>query len=168
MKGRSVILGLLNKKARTGYELNEIFQSVFTHFFDGSFGMIYPTLRTLEKEKKIEKKVIYQEGKPNKNEFSITPEGEKEFLEYLSSKVAKEIRKSDFLMRLYFGEYLDDNKIILIIKKEIKDKEKMIEQLKNDYEKWGQRLTITQQLSFDIGIEQYKSEIKVLKKYIDE
>nr|WP_272106701.1 DHA2 family efflux MFS transporter permease subunit [Staphylococcus sp. NRL 22/194] len=56
MKSRGVILGLLNKKPRTGYELNEVFQSVFTHFFDGSFGMIYPTLKALEKEEKIKKR----------------------------------------------------------------------------------------------------------------
>nr|WP_272106700.1 hypothetical protein [Staphylococcus sp. NRL 22/194] len=79
----------------------------------------------------------------------------------------KESRKSDFLMRLYFGEYLNEEKLNEIIRKEIEYKKQLIKQLKSDYEKWKNKITVTQQLSFDIGIEQYKSEIRVLENYID-
>lgn len=167
MKGKDVILGLLLKKERTGYDINEIFQTIFSHFFDGSFGMIYPTLRLLEKEGKIEKKVIIQEGRPNKNEFSITELGKEEFLSYMKSPVMPENRRSDFLMRMYYGEYLDQNSLIEIIKKEIEEKNNLILQLQSDYQKWKEKLTDTQQISFDIGIAQYTAEIEVLQKQLD-
>ncbi|WP_439443297.1 PadR family transcriptional regulator [Listeria aquatica] len=167
MKGKDVILGLLLKKERTGYDINEIFQTIFSHFFDGSFGMIYPTLRLLEKEGKIEKKVIIQEGRPNKNEFSITELGKEEFLSYMKSPVMPENRRSDFLMRMYYGEYLDQNSLIEIIQKEIEEKNNLILQLQSDYQKWKEKLTDTQQISFDIGIAQYTAEIEVLQKQLD-
>ncbi|MHD0398065.1 PadR family transcriptional regulator [Staphylococcus simulans] len=166
MKGKDVVLGLLLKKKRTGYEVKEYFETVFSHFYDGSFGMIYPTLRDLEKNGYINKKVIVQDGKPNKNEFSITKSGYEQFMEYLNSPVKKEIRKSDFFMRLYFGEYVDSENIISIINNEIQEKEKLLNQLQVDYKKWQKNLTLYQQLSFDIGIEQYESEIKILKEFL--
>ena len=52
LKGRDVVLGLLMGKELSGYDIKIVFEDVFTHFFDGSFGMIYPTLRQLEKEGK--------------------------------------------------------------------------------------------------------------------
>ncbi|RDX00759.1 PadR family transcriptional regulator [Listeria kieliensis] len=166
MKGKDVILGLLLKKERTGYDINDIFQTIFTHFFDGSFGMIYPTLRTLEKEGKIEKKVIVQEGRPNKNEFSITELGKEEFFSYMKSPVMPESRRSDFLMRMYYGEYLEQSRLVEIIKKEIEEKKSLIHQLESDYQKWKGNLTDTQQISFDIGIAQYTAEIEVLQKQL--
>ncbi|GMB75316.1 hypothetical protein BCER1_17170 [Bacillus cereus] len=57
MKGRDVVLGLLMQKELSGYDIKIVFEDVFTHFFDGSFGMIYPTLRQLENEGKIKKRL---------------------------------------------------------------------------------------------------------------
>ncbi len=54
-EGRDVVLGLLMEKELSGYDIKIVFEDVFTHFFDGSFGMIYPTLRQLENEGKIKR-----------------------------------------------------------------------------------------------------------------
>ncbi len=62
VKGRDVVLGLLMEKELSGYDIKIVFEDVFTHFFDGSFGMIYPTLRQLEKEGKIKKKLLCKKG----------------------------------------------------------------------------------------------------------
>ena len=67
MKGRDVILGILSKQERTGYEIKEIFQSQLSYFYDGTYGMIYPTLKKLEQDGLVSKRVIMQTGKPNKN-----------------------------------------------------------------------------------------------------
>lgn len=56
MNNEQIILGLLYKHSRTGYELNEVFKNIFSHFYDASFGMIYPTLRRLEKNGLVSKK----------------------------------------------------------------------------------------------------------------
>ncbi len=63
LKGRDVVLGLLMEKELSGYDIKIVFEDVFTHFFDGSFGMIYPTLRQLENEGKIKKRGCHARGK---------------------------------------------------------------------------------------------------------
>ena len=85
MTGKDIILGLLIEKSRSGYEINEVFETVFRYFYKTSYGMIYPTLRRLEKERLVEKNVVIQEGKPNKNIYNITKKGIEEFHCYLKS-----------------------------------------------------------------------------------
>ena len=55
MQGRDIILGILERNNRTGYEINDILKNQLSYFYDGTYGMIYPTLRKLEKEGKIKK-----------------------------------------------------------------------------------------------------------------
>ena len=49
-----------------------------------------------------------QEGKPNKKMYFITDEGREEFYQYMQTPVEKDVLRSDFLMRMYFGNYSDD------------------------------------------------------------
>ena len=58
MTGKDIILGLLIEKSRSGYEINEVFETVFRYFYKTSYGMIYPTLRRLEKELTLQKKAL--------------------------------------------------------------------------------------------------------------
>ena len=111
MNGRDVVLGILNGSDRTGYEINDILKTRLSYFYDGTYGMIYPTLRKLESEGKIEKHVVVQTDKPNKNVFSITLEGKKEFQKYLDTEFSQEVFKSDFLLHLFFGDSLNDEQI---------------------------------------------------------
>ena len=67
MTGKDIILGLLLEKSRTGYEINEVFDSVFRHFYKTSYGMIYPTLKRLSQDGLVTKEVVIQNGKPNKS-----------------------------------------------------------------------------------------------------
>ena len=52
---------LINGKELSGYDIKIVFEDVFTHFFDGSFGMIYPTLRQLEKRENKKKLLCKKE-----------------------------------------------------------------------------------------------------------
>ena len=88
MKGRDVILGILSRKERTGYDIKNILENQLSYFYDGTYGMIYPTLRKLEAEGKIKKEVVIQEGRPNKNVYTITEAGREEFATYFESDAA--------------------------------------------------------------------------------
>ncbi|MBA1394563.1 PadR family transcriptional regulator, partial [Lactobacillus sp. XV13L] len=136
MQGRDVVLGLLNETSRTGYEIKTIIETQLSYFFDASIGMIYPTLRKLEKEGKIKKERVYQADKPNKNVYTITADGKAEFAAYLNSPVAADIYKSDCLMRLYFGDELPKAEVISIIHQEIKQKQNLLDYLQGQYDHW--------------------------------
>ncbi|MDA7027348.1 PadR family transcriptional regulator [Bacillus sp. CLL-7-23] len=164
MKGKHVILGLLMEKEDSGYDINETLKTVFSHFYDGSYAMIYPTLRKLEKEGEIEKKVVIQEGKPNKNVYSITQKGIQEFDKFLQSPIKDDVLQSDFHVRMYFGEYVTNEQVMDWIQKEIDAKMALINQLEENYMKWKPNLTETQKISFDMGIALYRSQIDVLNE----
>ncbi|MEY9974290.1 DNA-binding PadR family transcriptional regulator [Lysinibacillus sp. RC46] len=163
MKGRDVVLGLLMEKELSGYDIKIVFEDVFTHFFDGSFGMIYPTLRQLEKEGKIKKEVVMQEGKPNKKMYFITDEGREEFYQYMKTDVEKDVLRSDFLMRMYFGNYSDSNSMKKWIEEEIERKEAYVADLLLKYEKWKEGITFAEEISLEVGIASYMAQVKTLK-----
>lgn len=165
MNGRDVVLGILNGSDRTGYEINEILKTRLSYFYDGTYGMIYPTLRKLESEGKIEKHIVIQTDKPNKNVFSITSEGKREFQKYLNSEVSQEVFKSDFLLHLFFGESLRDDQIKNLIKNEIEYKQDKLNSLKKDNEEWeANGISKTQRITVAYGIAQYEAVIRVLKE----
>lgn len=164
MKGRDVVLGLLLEKELSGYDIKIVFEDVFTHFFDGSFGMIYPTLKQLEKDGKIRKEVLIQDGKPNKKMFFITEEGREEFQQYLESDLEKEVLRSDFLMRMYFGKYSDAQTIQTWMEDQIKRKETAIEDLLSKYEMWKKGMTFEEEVSLEVGVATYVAEVETLKK----
>lgn len=165
MKGKDIILGILSKKGRTGYEINDILKNQLSYFYDGSYGMIYPTLRNLEKEELISKEVIIQDGKPNKNIYSITHKGKEAFEIYLHSELDDDIFKSDFLMRLFFGTSLSEDELKTLLEKEVKKKKMQIAKLKSNFEQWKEtgELTMTQEMTIYYGLTQYEAIMTFLK-----
>lgn len=163
MKGKEIILGILQDGPHTGYEINDIFQTRLNHFFDGTFGMIYPTLKKLEIEGLVSKEQVAQTDKPNKNVYFITPAGEKVFSVALLKPTSDEVLKSDFLMRLYFSEQLPEEQVIAFIKEEIARKSAKLVNLKEQLNQWvGSGMTTTQKIAFNYGIAYYKSTLAVL------
>lgn len=168
MKGRDVILGILRNKLRTGYEINDILQNQISYFYDGTYGMIYPTLKKLEKEEKVKKETVIQEDKPNKNIFSITDKGREELRKYLESDKVEEVFKSDFLMKLFFGDdYLSKQKVIELIKSEIKVKEDQIKRLESSLEHWElQGISNLQKITVGYGLAEYRAVVEYLKEQL--
>lgn len=169
MKSRQIVLGILLGGPKTGYDITMIFQTRFAFFFGSSTGMVYPTLRKLNKEGRVTKEVVLQTGKPNKKVYTITPDGEKEFYDYLSSPVEPTTIKSDFLARMYFGRFSDEQVNLERVRQEIQATQaKLDELLAYNKEAYNhQRMTETAELSFNYGIAQYKAEIAVLTEFLE-
>ncbi|RYL86829.1 PadR family transcriptional regulator [Sporolactobacillus sp. Y61] len=165
MKGKDVILGLLLEMPRTGYEIHEMFQTVFSHFFSGGYGMIYPTLKKLESTGEVRKEVVIQEGKPNKNIYHITKKGRQAFKNYLQTEIGDDVFQSEFLVRLYFGSHVNDELLNIWLMEEKERIEEKIRKLKRVDRKWSCNMTQTQKISFDFGMSMYQAQLEVVKKY---
>jgi DNA-binding PadR family transcriptional regulator len=111
MNIQHVILGFLAEKPMSGYDIKQMMENSVSYFFDASFGAIYPALKRMEKEGYIEKEIIQQEGKPNKNLFVITESGKEEFLKYMESPLNPTLIRSDILIRIFFGRYTNKENI---------------------------------------------------------
>ncbi|MCR8641631.1 PadR family transcriptional regulator [Paenibacillus sp. N1-5-1-14] len=167
MNSQDVILGVLMEKNYSGYEIKQRFQTVFSFFYDASFGTIYPTLKRLEADQLITKVTIAQEGKPSKHEYSITESGKKMFAHYLRSPLTADVTRSDFLTRLYFGEFADPSIIRKWLELYIAQKQLQLEglcqcQLDNQGD-----LSPTQELSIQIGITSFENNLKLANEAMD-
>ena len=99
-----VLLGLLSHNQMTGYDVKKSVATRMSYFWDLSYGQIYPTLKELEKNKLITKKIEINEHGPNRKVYTITEKGIKELQVWLTKPPRKEVHKYEFLIKLIFGD----------------------------------------------------------------
>ncbi|MEC0092009.1 PadR family transcriptional regulator [Paenibacillus macquariensis] len=163
MNSQDVILGMLMKESLTGYEIKQLLENVFSNFFSSSYGTIYPTLTRMEKEELITKEIVLQDGKPNKNILNITDKGRACFNAYLQGPLKGDsIKKSDFMMRLYFGEFVGYDKIIIWLKQVQEDSQQKLNQLCEQYSLHKDEMHPAQIICIQIGIEEYKAKLETI------
>ncbi|MDE7039823.1 MAG: PadR family transcriptional regulator, partial [Limosilactobacillus sp.] len=99
--------------------------------------------------------------------FSITDKGREELRKYLESDKVEEVFKSDFLMKLFFGDDLSKQKVIELIKSEIKVKEDQIKRLEDSLEHWKlQGINNLQKITVGYGLAEYRAVVKYLKEQL--
>ncbi|WP_076186019.1 PadR family transcriptional regulator [Paenibacillus sp. FSL H8-0282] len=163
MNSQDVILGMLMKKSLTGYEIKQLLEEIFSNFYSSSYGTIYPTLARMENEGLITKENIPQEGKPNKNLLNITDKGRDSFNAYLLAPLeADSIKKSDFMMRLYFGEFVGYEKVIIWLKQAQEESQHKLDQLLAQYSLYKDEMHPAQIICIQIGIEEYKAKLTTI------
>lgn len=96
------ILGLINYHEMTGYEIMGTFRDSLNFFWKAQTSQIYRELQTLEKEKWISKTIVPQQGRPDKNVYSITEEGRCELLRWLSDGDPGAEPRTPILMKVFF------------------------------------------------------------------
>lgn len=106
------ILGLLNYGDMSGYEIREVFKDSLNYFWAAQTSQIHREIGVLEKNGWIEKQAVEQNGKPNKNICSITEEGRKELLRWLSEPdVDMEMRSPTLMKTFFMGELPISNRL---------------------------------------------------------
>ena len=152
MDAQSVILGLLQKKSMTGYEIKKVFSISFTFFSGFSFGSIYPALRKLEQSGMITMRLEIQEHAPNRKIYTITDKGRDRFPEVLRSPLDLPHYRNDFLVRLFFFSQLSGDERAAIGEEyldAIFTKVKELESSRSDIEAMADPF---QQICFEFGI----------------
>lgn len=95
------ILGLLNYAEMSGYEIMITFRDSLNFFWQAHTSQIYRELQNLKKCGWVTEVTVPQQGKPDKNIFSITEAGRTELKHWLSNDSIKAI-KNPLLMRTFF------------------------------------------------------------------
>ena len=169
MKSDDVVLGILLESPSTGYEIKQKFETVFRHFYNASFGSIYPILHKLVTHEKVDVDLICQEGKPDKKIYSITEKGIESFQSYLRTEVEPRKTKWDFMVRMYFADSLPAYKQLELIDREIAKQRDELEQLlelqksidatANTFQKFSLHLGITQKEAFLYELNTFRNTI---------
>ncbi len=96
------ILGLVNYQKMTGYEIMQAFRDSLNFFWKAQTSQIYRELQTLESRGWVNKTVVAQQGKPDKNIYSITKEGKEELLRWLADGNLGVNSRTPILMKVFF------------------------------------------------------------------
>jgi PadR family transcriptional regulator, regulatory protein AphA len=110
------LLGLVNYKPATGYDLKLIFTRSINMFWDASLPQIYRTLNQMKKNGWLSSSIEHQEGKPSRKVYSITDKGKKEFDSWLLKPPEAVQIKNEMLVKVFFGNQMDQKDLVNHIK----------------------------------------------------
>lgn len=130
---RYAILGLLNYREMTGYELKKLFDDSIRNVWHASMSQIYRELNALEKEEHVRSVIQPQSDRPDKRIYSITESGKAAFKEWIMTfpeKYSKE-KRDEFCLRLFFGSRLTYQELISQFEKLKKEKEQELKMVEN-------------------------------------
>ena len=99
------VLGLLEQRPRSGYDLKRAVDRTIRHFWAASYGQIYPELRRLEDAGWIEGS-DGSRGARSRRVYSITPRGRTALLDWLRGGETRIELRDESLLRLFFADAL--------------------------------------------------------------
>jgi len=117
-KTKYALLGMLLHGPMSGYDMKKFSDSSISHFWSENYGHIYPILKRLEKDALVKSDVVRTKGKPNRHLYTLTEKGKEVFLEWLKRPADSEIRRNEFLLKLFFAGDLPVRDVIRIIEHE--------------------------------------------------
>ena len=105
--GMEVLLGLLAIEPMSGYDLGLTIRESIGHFWNESYGQIYPNLKKLAAEEFVTAKVQRQKGKPDRHIYSITKKGRERLAKWLAVPPQPEVPRNELLLKLFFGAQVE-------------------------------------------------------------
>ncbi|MHC1781189.1 MAG: PadR family transcriptional regulator [Anaerolineaceae bacterium] len=106
------ILGFLQYKPFTGYDLKKIFDTSVRHFWPADQSQIYRTLTKLAEQGMAEQEIIEQSDRPDRKVYHITPAGRDELSRWLVGPFPMEEARSAPLVQVFFAGQLSDEEIL--------------------------------------------------------
>jgi PadR family transcriptional regulator, regulatory protein AphA len=99
------VLGLLEQRPRSGYDLKRAVDRTIRHFWAASYGQIYPELRRLEDAGWVEGS-DGSRGARSRRVYSITTRGRTALLDWLRDGETRIELRDESLLRLFFADTL--------------------------------------------------------------
>ena len=101
-----VVLGMLNMRPRSGYEIKTFADSSTRFFWAASYGQIYPELKRLEEAGLVRGSADPQGGR-QRRAYDLTDEGNRALDEWLSTPDVSIVETRDLaLLKLFFADGL--------------------------------------------------------------
>ena len=101
------LLGLLNYRPATGYQLKAAFTQSIHFFWDATLPQIYRTLKQMEGYNWLKVTVEHQDGKPSRKVYHVTDMGKKELQRWLNEPFEMPEHRNAMLIKVFFGNQMD-------------------------------------------------------------
>ncbi len=106
------ILGFLNYKPFSGYDLKKVFDTSVRHFWTADQSQIYRTLNQLTEKGWVEVEKVDQENRPARKDYRITELGREALQEWLITPLPVRGTRSASLIQVFFAGQLSDEEIL--------------------------------------------------------
>lgn len=131
------ILGLLNRKSMTGYDLGKEFNLQLAQFWNAKHSQIYPELKKLVNEGLIIYNIEISGDVLEKKLYTITEKGKEEFLDWLNKYEKMEATpKNIFRLKMYFSNNLEVSTRINLLEHQLKQHEERLNFLYSQIERY--------------------------------
>ncbi len=124
-----VLLGLLTIEPMSGYDLGQTVRMSIGHFWNESYGQIYPNLKKLAAAGFVTGKTEKQKGKPDRQIYSITKKGRERLAAWLKVEPQPEIPRNELLLKLFFALQADPENIIGFVERMARSESAVLERL---------------------------------------
>lgn len=131
------ILGLLNQKEMTGYDLMKQFESTLCEFWSAKHSQIYPELKKLTEEGSVAYQVEKSETSSEKKLYHITEAGREDFLDWLATETkAQPTPKDVSRLKIFFCNCLDPEDRRFMLEDQLHKHRTRMRHLKNNQKKF--------------------------------
>lgn len=165
-----IILGMLRKKPKSGYDLKKELENVIQYFWEADISRIYRSLSDMQKKGWVEFETVIQEDSPNKKVYSLTSAGRRELQKWLAEPGKQSGSHNPFLVQLHFSDAIPVEAQIKVmearlgaLKEEIKELERRAVNLNMPVplpKDALQKGVIREMFSLEYGIRKYRFEIE--------
>ena len=132
-KSKYVVLGMLARMPQTGYTIKKWIEQEYSHFWQESFGQIYPTLKKLVAEGLAVSSNNTETGNGRGQiVYSITDAGRKELSDWLREEPEIEKLRYEILLKVSFGDHTESQVLIGHLDDFIRRNQKLVKDM-NDY-----------------------------------
>jgi len=133
------LLGLLNYRPATGYQLKKAFKESIYFFWNATLPQIYRTLKQMEEKGWLTAVIEHQEGKPSRKVYKLTGKGLKEFRRWLKEPSEVPQRKNPMMLKIFFGNQMDKDQLVSHIQKMIEYHSNLLKKYEKEVEPVIQR-----------------------------
>lgn len=98
------VMGILSHGPASGYDIRKQIQESIGHFWNESYGQIYPILKALHEEGCTTRQTESQSGKPDKIVYSLTDKGRRQLEDWLDEPMNyMHVERNELLLKLFFS-----------------------------------------------------------------
>ena len=111
------ILGFLNYRPLSGYDLKKVFDNSVRHFWPADQSQIYRTLGKLAEQGYVEQEIVRGLDRPDRKEYRITPAGREALRTWLLSPLPSQDVRIAALIQVFFAGQLADEQAIALFER---------------------------------------------------
>jgi PadR family transcriptional regulator AphA len=111
------ILGFLNYRPLSGYDLKKVFDNSVRHFWPADQSQIYRMLARLAEQGYVEQETFRGLDRPDRKEYRITPAGREALRTWLLSPLPSQDTRIAELIQVFFAGQLTDEQVLALFER---------------------------------------------------